>query len=781
MPKSTSHFKNEWLTDDRYRDWVIRGALDTEAKCLWCKSLIIVSTMGVKALESHMEGKKHKSFIKARADAKVAFSGFRETSPPESSKSAPASQQAPPTLDQLITSPHVINAEILWCLKVVMSHMSFRSCLGLNDMFKTMFSDSAIAHGFALSKTKCAYALNFGIAPYYRELLVAEVKLSPFYVLAYDESMNKVLQSEQMDCGLRFWDENEGIVKARYFDSKFLQRPNAQNLLDKLVEVTDVLGIDKILQLSMDGPRVNWNVLKMLQEKRKENDHPGIIDIGSCGLHVIHGAFQTGLQSQGWELNKIFRGMFNIFNESPARREVYTRISESSKFAFQFCATRWVEDEMVAQRGMEIWPNFVKVVKHWESQCKSSRPDNKSYETLVKHHQDVFVPLKMEFFRHTAKIFKEFLVQFQTDAPMVPFLAHALERQMRKIAKIVIKRKVLKDAKTPYSLMKIDLDKEENRRADDDIELGTALKEMLSSPSVRPERKREFKRQCKLTIISVLKKLNERSPLNFAIVRNASSLMPQQMIKDKEASIIRFKSLAEKLSKLKLLSSDQCDKAKEQYEEFVDDECVKYRETFSKFDHVVDSLDKFLGVYLHKVPKYECLWIVCKIVFVLSHGQAAIERGYSVNEKMLDDNMKSLSITSLRMVYDHITSNKIQLSEYVLSSELLKNVKLSHQRYVQYLERNKAAIEMEKANKKRKSICDEIIEIKRQKKDLQQCINALNKDADQLSLKAEEKKDFTLLAKANAFRNKSKEKETTISDLDEALENLEKSKKKAKK
>ena len=53
----------------------------------------------------------------------------------------------------------------------------------------------------------------------------------------------------------------------------------------------------------------------------------------------------------------------------------------------------------------------------------------------------------------------------------------------------------------------------------------------------------------------------------------------------------------------------------------------------------------------------------------------------------------------------------------------------------------------------------------------------LNKDADQLSLEAEEKKDFTLLAKDNAFRNKSKEKETTVSDLDEALENLEKSKK----
>ena len=34
-----------------------------------------ISAMGVKALDSHMEGKKHKSFVNARADAKVVFSG----------------------------------------------------------------------------------------------------------------------------------------------------------------------------------------------------------------------------------------------------------------------------------------------------------------------------------------------------------------------------------------------------------------------------------------------------------------------------------------------------------------------------------------------------------------------------------------------------------------------------------------------------------------------------------------------------------------------------------
>ena len=100
-----------------------------------------------------------------------------------------------------------------------MSHFSLRSCLDLNEMFRTMFSDSTIASRFALSKTKCGYLINFGLAPYYRDLLLSEVRASPIFVLLYDESMNVILKNEQMDCGVRYWDAGSGVVQARYIDS----------------------------------------------------------------------------------------------------------------------------------------------------------------------------------------------------------------------------------------------------------------------------------------------------------------------------------------------------------------------------------------------------------------------------------------------------------------------------------------------------------------------------------------------------------------------------------
>ena len=50
------------------------------------------------------------------------------------------------------------------------------------------------AKSFQLSKTKYAYYIAFDLAPYFKELLVKDIKLSPFYSLPFDESLNNKLQ-----------------------------------------------------------------------------------------------------------------------------------------------------------------------------------------------------------------------------------------------------------------------------------------------------------------------------------------------------------------------------------------------------------------------------------------------------------------------------------------------------------------------------------------------------------------------------------------------------------
>ena len=103
------------------------------------------------------------------------------------------------TISDFVIPATAIRAEIFWVLKVVTSHFSSRSCLGLNDLFRLMLIDSEIAKSFQLSKTKCGYIINFGLAPYFKEHLLKSLRVSPYFVLSFDESFNQTLQEEQMD------------------------------------------------------------------------------------------------------------------------------------------------------------------------------------------------------------------------------------------------------------------------------------------------------------------------------------------------------------------------------------------------------------------------------------------------------------------------------------------------------------------------------------------------------------------------------------------------------
>ena len=72
------------------------------------------------------------------------------------------------------------------------------------------------------------------------------------------------------------------------------------------------------------------------------------------------------------------------------------------------------------------------------------------------------------------------------------------------------------------------------------------------------------------------------------------------------------------------------------FSEFLDSVVKVNKESFSKFDTDTDSrVDKFLGVYLNSSKEFQSLWLICKFVFTLSHGQSQVVRGFNVNKDVL--------------------------------------------------------------------------------------------------------------------------------------------------
>ena len=116
-----------------------------------------------------------------------------------------------------------------------------------------------------------------------------------------------------MDIQIRYWDETSNLACTRYFDSEFMYRPNANNLFDALNNGLKDFHLNRMIHLSMDGPNTNWLVLNLFQKDRHEKERAPLVNLQSCGLHVVSGALQTGIKSTNWDLEKVFLFSHEVF------------------------------------------------------------------------------------------------------------------------------------------------------------------------------------------------------------------------------------------------------------------------------------------------------------------------------------------------------------------------------------------------------------------------------------------------------------------------------------
>ena len=122
-----------------------------------------------------------------------------------------------------------------------------------------------------------------------------------------------------------------------------------------------------MVQLSMDGPNINWKVFEKFNTARESNDDPCLADIWSCSLHIVSGSVNAGVTETKWEIDKIMKSMWRLLSDSPAKRDEHLKLSVSRKFPLNFCATDWVENEDTAERAMLVWPDIILLINHFLS------------------------------------------------------------------------------------------------------------------------------------------------------------------------------------------------------------------------------------------------------------------------------------------------------------------------------------------------------------------------------------------------------------------------------
>jgi len=266
------------------------------------------------------------------------------------------------------------------------SHIPIRTSAACASILSVMFTDSKIAQKMQLGRTKISYSILYGIAPYFCRQLHNLVDSCDNVILQFDESLNSISQKTQMDLYIKFWHPNQSLVSTQFFDSVFLQRTRAIDLLEALTGSFGSQNLGKILQLSMDGPNVNVKVFKELNQELKESfDDITLLNIGSCGLHVVHGAFKTGIKKCNWEIVPFLRAMYYLFKDSPTRRAHYTEYTKSCVFPKKFCAIRWVENVAVAERANKILSHLKTYV------AQSIKESSQSFSLLVHRASRLFL------------------------------------------------------------------------------------------------------------------------------------------------------------------------------------------------------------------------------------------------------------------------------------------------------------------------------------------------------------------------------------------------------
>ena len=198
---------------------------------------------------------------------------------------------------------------------------------------------------------------------------------------------------------------------------------------------------------------------------------------------------------------------------------------------------------------------------------------------------------------------------------------------------------------------------------------------------------------------------------------------------------------------------------------------------FLKFHHKKDRLDEFIWPFLMRLSDNKELCTMCKVIFVLSHGQSFTERGFFINKEVLDGNIQEKSLISQRIVYDTIQScYDGKVLDFQVTPVLHKSCRQAHQKYKLELKNMKDSRKEDNFNLKRKLKQDEIQNVKKQKINVEDAINAFRKSFKSETA-ADKEQDLNRLSMATAFVNMISEKEETLKQLSD----VEKKKKNQKK
>nr|CAD7428230.1 unnamed protein product [Timema monikensis] len=378
--------------------------------------------------------------------------------------------------------------------------------------------------------------------------------------------------------------------------------------------------------------------------------------------------------------------------------------------------------------GMPQKPAWLKIdFDRWKSE-EDVEDDDESRD-IMEDYPNMYNKLEKEELGYKRDECQPFLQRFQTSKPMTPYLFEAVEKLLRYLMNRCVKPDLMKC--TGPKLLSIDTKKSENLILSKNIDIGFATKRLLGETAitVTERQKLEFIHECRSMLTTMIAKLQEKSPLKQKAVRGLSSLDPCVIQHSPQLAQKRFSFLLEELNHANIINDVLAENAKKEYLHFCNLKKSELQEIFRPCDQFSDEvgLDTIYGSFLIGEANYKHLWEVIKICLVLSHGNATVEGGFSVNKSLLVENMHEKTVIAQRHIHDEIQEAG-GIKNIHISKKMLDYVRGARKRYHEYLEMKK----QEKSEKDKK---------KAEKRKLDIQVKDLEGERKKLMMATEEKRE----------------------------------------
>ena len=120
----------------------------------------------------------------------------------------------------------------------------------------------------------------------------------------------------------------------------------------------------------------------------------------------------------------------------------------------RFCKTRWTENVPVVESVVDMLPQLRQYINAVKDN-KIPDPKTKTFGIVKESCGDVLIEAKLAFYRYIGKKIQPFLTLYQSDAPLIPFLASDMFAVLKSLMAVVIKEDILTKASNAAQICEI--------------------------------------------------------------------------------------------------------------------------------------------------------------------------------------------------------------------------------------------------------------------------------------------------------------------------------------